>query len=545
MTKDMDGWSILAQILILLGAATLFGLLAQRVGQNAITGYLLAGVVLSPYLLRAAGRDAVRMLAEIGVAMLLFTIGLEFSMTRLRALGRRVIWLGLVQMLGTLAAIAALGLALGLPASSAVVVGVAGAMSSTTVVMRLISERSELDSAHGRAAVGVSLLQDLAVVPAMLLVPMLAGAQVGAEGLRTFAWALVKAFGFLFTLYALMRWAAPGLLLRAAGARNRDLPVLLSAVVCLGSSWVSHALGLSAVLGAFAAGIILSECLLAEQIRADVIPLRAAFLPLFFTSAGMLAGVADWSGAGWMVLLVLALVFLKIAVVALAGISLGMTRADAFRAGMWLAQAGEFSFVLLEFARRSGLLDEWLFRLLLSVSVVSLLLTPPLVAAAPRIAHWMQARRGRVRQPVESHAGGWRDHVVVVGFGPAGQQVVERLRERGVSVVVVDLNPKTAAASSPDLPIEYGDASQQEILERAGVPGARAVVVTVPDPVTARNVVAQARRLAGRAPVIARARYHIHRESLTEAGSDRVVSEEVIVGRELAHEALEALSLRH
>jgi len=541
----MDGWTILAQILILLGAATLFGLLAQRVGQNAITGYLLAGVLLSPYLLRAAGQDAVRMLAEIGVAMLLFTIGLEFSLTRLRALGRRVIWLGLAQIVGTLAVVAALGGALGLPASAAVIVGAAAAMSSTTVVMRLISERSELDSAHGRAALGVSLMQDLAVVPAMLLVPLLAGAQMGGEGLSSLAWALAKAVGFLAVLWVLMSWAAPALLLRAAGLRNRDLPVLLSAVVCLGSSWVSHALGLSAVLGAFAAGIILSECLLAEQIRADVIPLRAAFLPLFFTSAGMLAGVANWRSAAWMALLWASLVLIKVGVVMAAGIALRMTAADALRAGVWLAQAGEFSFVLLEHARRSGVLEDWLFRLLLAVSVVSLLLSPPLTAIAARIAQRMQENRGPSRPPAESRGGRWRDHVVVIGFGPAGQQVVERLRQAGVNVVVVDLNPKTAAGSSPELPIEYGDATQQEILERAGAPRARAVVVTVPDPVTARNVIAQARRLAGGAPVIARARYHIHRESLAEAGSDRVVSEEVIVGRELAREALEALSLRH
>lgn len=537
----MDGWNILAQIIILLGAAAFFGLAAQRVGQNAITGYLLAGVLLAPFFLRAAGRDAIQLLAEIGVAMLLFTIGLEFSMTRLRALGRRVAWLGLAQILGTLAAVAAMGTIAGLPAASAVIVGAAAAMTSTTVLMRLIAERSELDSAHGRAALGVSLMQDLAVVPAMLLVPIFAGAQEGAEGLRMLAAAVVKAAALLAGLYVLMRWVAPRALVRAAGAQNRDLPVLLAAVSCLGSSWVSHTLGLSAVLGAFAAGIILSECMLAEQVRADVIPLRAAFLPLFFTSAGMLAGVADWTSAGRLVLLVLALVTVKTAVVLLAGIALRMPAADALRAGLLLAQSGEFSFVLLEFGRSVGLLEERLVRLLLAVSVVSLLLSPALAAAGPRLARRVASRRTGPAGMGEPPEKGPRNHVVVIGFGPAGRQVVESLRERGQSVVVVDLNPKTAAGSSPDLPIEYGDATQEEILRRAGVPRARAVVVTLPDPLTARNVVAQVRRLAGEAPVIARARYHIHRDSLGEAGSDRVVSEEVVVGRELARETLAAL----
>ncbi|MGB9606036.1 MAG: cation:proton antiporter, partial [Bryobacteraceae bacterium] len=386
----MEGWNILAQILILLAAATFFGLAAQRVRQNAITGYLLAGVVLAPFFLRAAGRDVIRLLAEIGVAMLLFTIGLEFSMARLRTLGPRVVWLGLAQILGTLAVVAAMGRAAGLPGPAAVVIGAAAAMSSTTVIMRLISERSELDSAYGRAAMGVSLMQDLAVVPAMLLVPLLAGAQEGGQGLRLLGAALAKAVGLLGVLYVLMRWITPRWLLRAAGFQNRDLPVLLSAVVCLGSSWVSHALGLSAALGAFAAGIILSECLLAEQIRADVIPLRAAFLPLFFTSAGMLAGVADWGSAGWLGLFWVILVLVKTGVVMVAGAALRMTASDALRTGLALAQTGEFSFVLLEFGRSAGLLEEKLFRLLLAVSVVSLLASPPLASAGLRLAMCLQ-----------------------------------------------------------------------------------------------------------------------------------------------------------
>lgn len=541
--RCMEGWGVLAQILILLAAATVFGLAAQRVGQNAITGYLLAGVVLAPFFLRAAGRDVIRLLAEIGVAMLLFTIGLEFSMTRLRALGPRVAWLGLAQILGTTAVVATLARLGGMTVPASVILGTAAAMSSTTVVMRLIADRSELDSAHGRAALGVSLMQDLAVVPAMLLVPILAGAQGGLAGLRMLAAALAKALALLAGLYVLMRWVAPRALLRAAGAQNRDLPVLLAAVACLGSSWVSHALGLSAVLGAFAAGIILSECMLAEQVRADVIPLRAAFLPLFFTSAGMLAGVADWASAGWMAVLVAGLIAIKTSVVLVSGVALRMPAPEALRAGLSLAQVGEFSFVLLEFARSAGLLEEPLVRLLLAVSVASLLLSPPLAAAGPHLARWLASKSSGRKVHAEPPKRGPHGHVVVIGFGPAGRQVVESLRERGLTVVVVDLNPKTAASSSPDLPIEYGDATQEEILRSAGVHRARAVVVTVPDPLTARNVVAQARRLAGPAPVIARARYHIHRDALSEAGSDRVVSEEVVVGRALAREALDALGV--
>jgi len=537
----MPPWAVLAQIVILLAGATLLGLAAQRLGQSAVSGYLLAGVLLAPYLLRGTGAAAVGLLAEIGVALLLFTIGLEFSPARLRALGWHVAALGLLQIAGTASAAAAGARAIGLSWRLAVLIGIAVAMSSTTVVLRLISERSELDSVHGRAALGVSLLQDLAVIPAMLL----AALPAGAAGPLLLGAALVKAVGLLGAMYVLIRWAIPAVLMPAAGGRNRDLPVLLSTVVCLGASWAAHALELPAVLGAFAAGLLLSQCALADQIRADVIPLRAAFLPLFFASAGMLAGVSGWAGAGRMLGLVVALTVLKTLVVTLAGVALRLPPGGALRAGLMLAQIGEFSFVLLESARRSGLLEEALFRLLLSVSVTTLLLSPPLVGASGALASALEAvlrrRTGLAPVPLPEAAPVGRGHVLVIGYGPAGRQVAAHLTSRGLPVLVLDLNPRTLAEGGPSALIEYGDATQQEILERAAVQRARAVVVTAPDPLTARNIIAQVRRMAPQALVIVRARYHIHRDLLREAGADRLVSEEVLVGRELAAETLDAL----
>lgn len=536
----MPPWAILAQIVILLAAATLLGLAAQRLGQNAVTGYLLAGVLLAPYLLRAAGASAVGLLAEIGVALLLFTIGLEFSPARLRALGWRVAALGALQIAGTASAAAAGARAIGFEWRLALLMGIAGAMSSTTVVLRLVSERSELDSLHGRAALGVCLLQDLAVIPSMLL----AALPAGAAGPLLLGASFLKALVLLGAMYVLIRWAIPAVLMPAAGGRNRDLPVLVSTVVCLGASWASHALELPAVLGAFAAGLLLSQCVLADQIRADVIPLRAAFLPLFFASAGMLAGVPDLPGAGRMLLLVVVLTVLKTLVVTLAGWALRLPPGAALRAGLTLAQIGEFSFVLLESARRSGLLEEGLFRLLVSVSVTTLLLSPLLIGASGPLASALEAvlRRKSGRAPVPSSEAAARGgHVLVIGYGPAGRQVAGRLASRGLPVLVLDLNPKTLAEGDPSVPVEYGDATQQEILERAAVERARAVVVTAPDPLTARNIIAQVRRMAPQVLVIARARYHIHRDLLRQAGADRLVSEEVLVGGELAAETLTAL----
>lgn len=546
MIHLMDPWGPLVPILLLLAAATLLGMLAQRLRQNAILGYLLSGVVLGRSIAAwGSGRAAVETAAEVGVALLLFTIGLEFSLRHLAALGARICWLGIFQIAGATVALAAAARWLGFSWPAAVAVGLASAMSSTSVALRLMADRSELDSRHGRAALGVALLQDLAVIPAMLLIPLLAGRKAGFAGLGEMAVAFAKALAWLGGLYVVLRWAVPPAVVRAASRQNRDLPVLVSAVVCLGASWASHSLGLSAVLGAFAAGLILAGSPFAPQIRADVVPLRAAFLPLFFSSIGMLAAVPAAHSLVELLLLTLGLAAVKTAVVVATGVPLRIGLGVSLRTGLALAQIGEFSFVLFGRAQEVGLLDASSFSTLVAVSVLSLLASPLLVQISPGLARAAEAVRARlrrseptVRPTPEAQVAA---HVVVVGFGPAGRRVAEQLRQRNVPVRVIDSNPKTAAASSPDLPILYGDAAQTEILERAGLAHARAVVITVPDPGATQRIIAQVRTLSPSLPIVVRARYHIHQDMLRAAGADRLVSEEVVVGRELAAEALAVL----
>lgn len=542
----MDSWGVLAQIVALLGTAMVLGLAAQHLRQNAVIGYLLAGVLLGPHALGIVESTAtVRMLAELGVALLLFTIGLEFSLKRLRALGAKVALLGASQVALTAAVVYLAASYLGLKPQQALVVGVAVSLSSTAVVLRLLSERSELDSAHGRTGLGILLLQDLAVIPTMLLVSALAEARHGGDGLGDLAHGVLKGLGLVAAIYALMRWLLPGVMLRAASRGNRDIPVLLSVTVCLGCSWASHAAGLSPILGAFAAGIMLGESPLANQIRADVIPLRAAFLPLFFSSIGMLAAAPGWKDIVLVLPLVGAIVATKAALIVLVSLALRQRLTTAVRTGIMLSQIGEFSFVLLEAGFRQGLVDESVFQLLLSASVVTLLLTPFLIHYSGAIAGVAGAVVSRFRAlaseapAVRAHR--MRDHIIVVGFGPAGQQAALDLRSHGAAVLVIDLNPSTAATTAPELPIKFGDATQPEILEHAGVSGARAVVVTAPDPLTARLIISQARKAAKLIPIISRGRYHIHQQSLMEAGSNGVVDEEMLVGKQLARETLAAL----
>ncbi|MDW8353588.1 MAG: cation:proton antiporter [Bryobacterales bacterium] len=531
----MNPSDYLLNIIVLLAAALLLGGLAERLRQNAVVGYLLAGMLLGPAGLdRLRALEQVRTLAELGVALLLFTIGLEFSWRRLRELGRVAALGGSVQIVGTAAAAMALARAAGWGAVESFVFGAAVSMSSTAVVLRVLLQRAELDSVHGRAVVGIALFQDLAVIPLMLLLSVLAGRQAGWDAAVHAARDIGKVALVAVALFLLTRYAFPRLFQMASAYGNRDLPALLAASYCLGGVWASHALGLSPVLGSFLAGMLLAESPFAAQIRADIVPLRAGFVTLFFASIGTLVRRPESAGLGAILGLTLAIVVGKSLIAALSVAAFRVPVRPAVMAGVALAQIGEFSFVLAEFGRRTGLLGEERFQLLLAASVVTLLVTPSAIAISPGLAGLLAglARRpAPIRHPETTEPEPGR--VLVVGYGPAGQETVGQLEAAGVPFRVIDLNPRTCEAHRTLIPIQFGDATRPEVLEQAGLPQAAALVVTVPDPQTAGLIINQARRLAPRVPIVSRARYHIHAPSLRELGAQRLVDEERLVGERL------------
>jgi len=540
----VESWKILFQILVLLGAATLLGLAVQRFRQNAIIGYLLAGVLLGPGAFAVVESSAaVVLVAELGVALLLFTIGLEFSLSHLRALGGAVAVLGVLQITVTCAVAGALADWFALEPLQALIAGIAVAMSSTSVVLRLLSEQSELDSSHGRSSVGILLLQDLAIIPAMLLIT--AAGQTGALG--GFFLSLLKGLALVAVIYALIRWVFPAVMTGAASARNREIPILLSITICLGCSYASHALGLSPVLGSFAAGILLAESPFADQVRADVVPLRAAFLTLFFSSIGMFAvfpGRGQWPAQ---LALVLGILILKTVIIVALSLLVRRPLATAIRTGIILAQTGEFSFVILDIAFRQDLLTADIYQPLLTASVVTLLLTPLMIQHSHRFAALgvsIASRFTSLLPPsVASPAEARRNHVIVIGYGPAGRKVVEQLRLHGASILVLELNPNLPAADVEGISLHYGDATQADILEHAAPAEARAVIVTIPDPQAAALMIRQLRELAPHTPIIARVRYNIFEARIAEAGADHLVNEEVLVGQQLAEETLSVLDI--
>ncbi|MDK2971422.1 MAG: monovalent cation:H+ antiporter-2, family [Candidatus Sumerlaeota bacterium] len=549
----MDFWSFLLELVILLTAALILGAIFERLKQSALLGYLLAGTILGPGALNLVhSEDAVHLVAELGVALLLFTIGLEFSFQRLRALGKAALIGGAIQMILTIIAVTMAGLAIGWDAQTAITAGALIAPSSTACVLRVLIEEGELEGLHGRLSLGILLFQDLSVIPLVVLISILGGeAQVGemfaSLGKATLAFGALVAVLLAASLYVL-----PRLLTVAALTRNRELPVLLAVSICLAATWGAHALGVSPALGAFVAGLMLAGSPFATQLRADVSTVRVLFVTLFFVSVGMLADL-PWIAENWgRLLLFLPVMILLKGVIIWGGLRLLQpSNTNALAAAICLAQGGEFGFVLGLMAIEEGAIDQDTLNLILSAALASMFLTPPLVRAAPRLAgRAVAGLRGagfiRHREPERARLSGEhpRGHVILVGFGPSGQCVHQNLVERGVGTVVLEMNPSTVEhARIRGIDAHLGDATHPEVLEHHGLATAVAVVIALPSPATVLQVIASVRNVSPGTPIIARVRQHRSAADIQHAGA-LVVDEEEEVGKVLTQRAFELFNVQ-
>lgn len=566
----MNSWGLLLDILILLSGAMVLGVVFTRLRQSPIVGYLAAGMLLGPHAIGIVGEgDGMHVLAELGVSLLLFTIGLEFSWPRLKGLGGSALGGGAGQIIVTMVAGGLVALVFGFDLSGAFVIGSLVTLSSTACVLRTLASRAEMESRHGRLALGVLLMQDIAVVPMVLMVTLLAAvngtpssdghgeviadgavleeaalnvageggmAQIGSGMVQAVLGALV----LIVVLYGVLNVILPRVIGKRAVGENRDFPILLAMVVGLGSAWGAHAMGLSPALGAFAAGMLLAESPFATQVRADAASVRTLLVTLFFSSVGMLADPA-WIGEHWwwVGFGLIGVILGKSLVVWIVLRVLGVGHRGALSAGICLAQIGEFSFVLATAGR--GLIGEEVFGLVVSVSIATMFVTPTLVAYAGPISDRVVGVLVKMRVLKADPLTGERaseelsGHAVIVGFGPAGQGVGKVLKRAEIAGMVLDLNPSNVSnADRFGFVGQVGDGTQAEVLEHAGVARARIVVVAVPDPSAARAVVAAARSLNTDALIVARARYNRHIGEVRRAGADVVVDEEEIVGAELS-----------
>ena len=532
----MTLWQLLMELVMLLGGAFVLGALAQRLRQSPIIGYLLAGAILGPLLFNA---EVVNQTAELGVALLLFSIGLEFSFERLLRMGRMAFGGGSVQVAATMV-IVTLALVGPLGMAQAVTVGAIVSLSSTAVVMRVLVDRSEVDSVRGRSCLAILLLQDIAIVPLVIMVslftPSAADLNIPLHILKIGG----SAVGLAAILYILLHFLVPLLLSMGTLFANRELTVLLALTVALGAAWAAHALDISPALGAFVAGMLLGGSPYATQIRADIGAVRTIMVTLFFASVGMLAKpMWFFTHLHWIIPIALVIVVLKSVIIFITGRLFGLDRQEALATGISLSQIGEFSFVLASAAYGSGIMGDMAFDLIVSVIILLIFAAPYMVTWAHPISGKLNSVLGRSKAPTGSAAddpaAGAAQKVLVIGFGPAGLEVARALKEKHLIPVVVDINPQSIKIGQPmGISVHLGNAAHEDVLLHAGLNHVCMAVVTVPDSRTAEDIVGLLRRLRPTLAIAVRCRYNRHIPDLKKAGADIIVDEELSSGKVLA-----------
>ncbi|MBT6269768.1 MAG: hypothetical protein HOI88_05405 [Phycisphaerae bacterium] len=546
----MEFWHIVGDITVLLSVAVFLGILAEKFGFSGIVGYLVAGTLVGPSIFGwvASDEKTIVSIAEIGVSLLLFTIGLEVNGQRLKQLLGRGMGIGALQVLLTGALGYAITKLFGESYQSALIVGSMAALSSTAVVSRVLQDRSELDAPHGRLTFSVLLVQDLATVPLMILVAFLHErpeesalvAQVGTAGAK-----LVVLFVVILLIGVLV---LPRFFGAALIRRSNEFPVILGLVTALSAMWFADELNMSPALGAFIAGLILAGTPFASQVRGDMAPLRYIFLTLFFACTGMLADLPwliesyHWL---WTIGVVVGIVIGKSTIVWLISMALKQPRRVSIAAGLCLAQIGEFSFVIGAEAMNFGLLSDNLFQLLMSSSLITLLLSPFLITKSRPIAKSIDTILGSDGSlELSDEFNTIQNHVVIIGYGVSGRKVVAELIESGQQVLVIDMGPVGVNQAKIDGALSLlGNAQRREILEHAGIRSAKLLVCTLPDHRASSQIIQQVRAFAPSIQIIARARYSIHAKHLKDSGADIVVDEEKCVGDSISKETLQKIGL--
>jgi CPA2 family monovalent cation:H+ antiporter-2 len=528
----MSDPNFLRELVIVLTATIAIVFVFQKLRLPNIVGFLLTGVIIGPHgfqLIQSV--DQVETLAEIGVVLLLFTIGLEFSLETILSVQRRVVWAGLLQVVLTTLVVLAVARLFGASVEVGLFYGFLVSLSSTAIVLRIYHDRGEINSLQGRLASGLLLFQDLCVVPMMLLLPVLAGS--GQDSIFLIVWVLAKS---LITLVAIV-WTArkllPRLLHQVALLRNREIFVLFVVLVCFGSAWLTSETGLSLALGALVAGLVISESELSHQIVADILPLRDCFSGIFFISIGMLLNLGLLSQDFRITLLEL-LLMIGIKSLVLFAVFWWLYRSIRLGTvlGLGLAQIGEFSFVLAKAGINFKLLSPADGQIFLAASILSMMATPFMIQWAHAWAFGFEGLFkdtgfNRSTSDGANETASATGHVIVVGYGLNGQNLARVLKEVSIPYRVLEMDPDLVhSAKTGGEPISFGDGTRPEILQQVGIEKARVLVVAISDPTATARLVSQARRLRTDLYVIVRTRYVAEIDHLYRLGANQVIPEE-------------------
>jgi len=526
--------ALLRDIVIICGLALGVNFVCHHLRIPSIVGFLLTGLLAGPHGLGWLRQVAeVEQLAEVGVVCLLFTIGLEFSLKRLLQIKFMALVGGGLQVGLTLAVAALLATGLGFPANQAVFLGFLICLSSTAIVLKIAQERAEMESPHGRLTVGMLFFQDLAVVPMMMLAPIL------AAGSQEVAWPLVLLVGKGVAVVCLVivtaKWIIPSVFYQIVKLRAKELFVLGVVFVGLSVAWLTSELGLSLALGAFLGGLIVSESEFSHRALGNILPFRDLFASFFFVSVGMLLDIQFVLGSPALLAAAIAgAVALKFLTASASAWVLGLPLRTCVLTGLALAQIGEFSFVLSETGIRLGLMEQDLYQLFLGVSVMTMIATPFLISAGDQVAGAaltlpLPEKLKSGFKPVREFPPGpsLTNHLVIVGFGLNGRNLSHAAALLAIPKFIIELNPQTVRKEQiQGEPIFYGDAAQEPVLEHAFIKRARVMVIVISDPAATRRIIDTARRLNPKLHIIARTRFVSEMEPLYELGADEVIPED-------------------
>lgn len=529
----MNDLSFLRDFVIIFGVAISINFLFYRMRIAPIVGYLIAGVLLGPSMLGIV-KDAglIEVLAEVGVILLLFLIGIEFSIDELVRLNRTVFIGGFLQVFLTTAVVLLISLYFGVSLEKGIFIGLLVAMSSTAIVFKLLSDRGEMDSPQGRISAGILIFQDLSIVAIVLLLPMLGGDSgfSAVDILLNVFWALV----IVGIVIVVSRFVVPLMLNNIVQTHSRELFLISIVLICFGTAWLTSLVGLSLALGAFLAGLVISESEYGHQAFSEILPLKDIFVILFFVSIGMLLDIDSIIRNPFFVLLgVLTILVIKFAAGMLIPVVLGYPLRIGVLVGVALSQIGEFSFVLSNEGINLGLLSSDDYQVFLASAIITMVFTPFMIQGSGRFSEYFERlpfsnalKSGRFHEDAPGRSE-LKNHVIIVGFGLNGRNVSRVLSASGIPFLVLEINPETVRIEKKrGVPILYSDASKESVLTLANIATALSIVIAISDAAATRRIVELARRLNPSVYIIARTRYTSEVDSLYSLGANDVIPEE-------------------
>jgi CPA2 family monovalent cation:H+ antiporter-2 len=523
----------LRDFVIIFGVAIGITFLFYHLRIAPIVGYLIAGVLLGPSVLGAAKDVAsIEVLAEVGIILLLFLIGVEFSLNELLRMNGKMFLVGFLQIFLTTAFVSLIGIGLGASVSQGVFVGLLVAMSSTVIVMKVLSDRGEIDSPQGRLTTAILIFQDLSVVVIVLLMPVLGG-KSDFSALEVVL-NVFLVFAFMVLVIVTSRSLVPFILYRVVQTHSRELFLLSIVVICFGTAYLTSIVGISLALGAFLAGLIISESEYGHQAFSEILPLKDIFSILFFVSIGMLLDVGSVLRDPWIILIgVAGILVIKFAVGTVVPVVIGYPMRIGVLVGVALAQIGEFSFILSKEGLNYGLISGDDYQVFLASAIITMVFTPFMTQGSMKFSEAIERlplphniKLGRFNEE-KTERTNITNHVVVVGFGLNGKNVSNVLSNSHIPFIVLELNPETVRVEKKrGIPIMYGDATKESLLAHVNIKTSRTVVIAISDASATRRIVELARRLNPSVYIIARTRYTNEINPLYSLGANDVIPEE-------------------